>query len=66
MHSSLKVCPAYLNLGRNLKAKNDFRRTEEGPVKIREPNTKDWTDRMTQIDELRDLVKLNLDLAHER
>ena len=65
VHSSLKVSPAYLNSSRDLRTKNESRRKEESLVIIREPNTKNWTNRMTQINELRDLVKLNLDLAHE-
>lgn len=66
VHTSIKLSPAFSNLGRILNPKESLRREIEGNVAMGQGDIGDWSERIIQLQNLRDWVAENLRLAYER
>lgn len=66
VNSTTKVSPIFLIFGRELRSKVSFRVEEEGSSEIPESEREWWVQRMERLQELRDIVTLHLEDAHEK
>ena len=62
-HSTNKTTPAYLNLGRELFPRKTFRGLVEGEVDMPDPNLSVWTDRMSKMRHLWEVITTHHDQA---
>ena len=65
-HSSLQATPAFLNYGRELLPEESLRAELEPIEALSEEAVKEWRERMTKLNSLRNLIVNNLHDAHER
>ena len=63
LHSTNKTTPAYLNLGKELLPRKTFRGLVEGEVDLPDPNLSVWTDRMSRMRHLWELITTYQDQA---
>lgn len=65
-HTTLKTSPAFLNLGRDPKPINSWRKRKEGDLEIDPEGPELWKERMEKLQVLKDWVVKNLDLAFQK
>ena len=66
VHSSTKMSPAFVNLGREPLAKNTLRRELENDKDIEHSSTEEWSERMFRLRAIRGWITQNLEDAHDR
>lgn len=64
-HSSIRLSPAFLNLGRIPQPIESLWREKEGKLPLQPGDPEAWADRMLRLHNLRDWVAENLRQAHE-
>lgn len=65
-HTSIKLSPAFLNLGRVPSPVDSLWRIKEGEIAIEQGNAEFWSERMLRLQNLRGWVAENLRTAYER
>lgn len=65
-HTSIKLSPAFLNLGRIPSPVDSLWRSREGEVVIEQGDAESWSERMLRLQNLRGWVAENLRSAHDR
>ncbi|XP_051153756.1 uncharacterized protein LOC127277011 [Leptopilina boulardi] len=66
LHSTNRVTPAFLNMGREPVPLKSFRRLVEGGVELPPPDVNEWTTRMSRLKDLRENITQNQDKAFLR
>uniref|UniRef100_A0ABD2WCF7 RNA-directed DNA polymerase n=1 Tax=Trichogramma kaykai TaxID=54128 RepID=A0ABD2WCF7_9HYME len=66
VQSTLKVSPAFLNMGRQPKQAKSLRREVEKWCKAELMQPSAWAERIAKLDELREIVMQHVDAAYER
>lgn len=65
-HSTINNTPAFLNLGREPKPHNFYRRREEGELEIEPLPPEEWSTRMQELESVRVRVTHDLEEAYQR